>query len=318
MGVNNFFVTPDGSVVVDQHQGYFRGTCYGTYGTICGSSTGYKLEVYLPNGNLIRVGNEEECGSWKVRCNEANLLNRMADGRILVGFGGCLCIVDPATWRFSDKAWYSVFLTGYGQTRKNSEYYSPTSCYDQPLHTVHFRIFFCNWGANEWKYSWVTPESKTFAVVGSNNMAYIGEGGKFCGPTLDDRRRGCWGGILTQIFPAFQTTVLGGAVSNRALEKINSFVAILSEFVASGSTVGGGYRTLIYDTNSMAVRELIPEADGIRIDEMVFAASSNKVLFIGIQINDGKKISGVIDLVRGTYQKTTLLGDGLSGLVSID
>jgi hypothetical protein len=68
----------------------------------------------------------------------------------------------------------------------------------------------------------------------------------------------------------------------------------------------------------MAVRELIPEADGIRIDEMVFAASSNKVLFIGIQINDGKKISGVIDLVRGTYQKTTLLGDGLSGLVSID
>jgi hypothetical protein len=276
--------------------------------------TGYELDVYLPNGDFVKVGNEPLDCSNLSRCNAATLLNRMADGRILIGFGGCLCFVDPVTWKFGDKAWYGL---DYGIDK---EFTFPTGCGDvsDPRFTRQFRQFFCSWGANQWKYSWTTPDPKTFAVVGSNHSCYSSE---ICSrPSFDTEsiRECCWAGILTQVFPIFQPTVLGGFVSNRALENINSFVTVLSQFVASGSTVGGGYRTLIYDTNSLAVRELIPEADGIRIDEMVFAASSNKVLFIGIQTTDGKKISGVIDLVRGTYQKTTLLGDGLSGLVSID
>jgi hypothetical protein len=309
--VNNFFVTPDGSVVIDQDQGWYPFDCSATK---CMQGTGYKLDVYLPSGEAVNVGNWNSlCAIEGGRCNAATLLNRMADGRIIVGAGGCLCFIDPVTWRFGDKAWYSSVLGA-------SEFFSPSGCNDDrdPLYTRQFRNFFCDWGANKWKYSWTTPDSKTFAVVGSNHFCYDPDPCIEGQISTENLRECCWAGILTQVFPVFQPTVLGGFVSNRALENINSFVAVLSQFVASGSTVGGGYRTLIYDTNSLAVRELIPEADGIRIDEMVFAASSNKVLFIGIQTTDGKKISGVIDLLRGTYQKTTLLGDGLSGLVSID
>jgi hypothetical protein len=318
-GIQNFYVMPNGSIIVDQERGWVRTPCptSDTQSSACHDGAGYVLDVYSPNGEKIAVSNcSLVCnvnGSLSSeRPNAVTLLNRMADGRILVGYGGCLCIVDPTTWRFSDKAWYSSSLG-------SSEFFSPSECssgVNLPVYTRRYVSFFCNWGANKWRYSWTTPDSRTFAVVGSTNECFLDA----CPIPLTESylKVCCWTGILAQIFPTFEPTVLGGNSSNRILENIESYVAVLSQFVASGSTANGSFKTVMYDTNSKTIRELIPEVEGIRVDEMVFSASTNSVVFVGTKLDQNQRVSGVIDLVRNSYRFAVLQGGRLSGLVSVD
>jgi hypothetical protein len=309
-GVSNFLVLPDGTLLIDQDFGDRAAQC----GTTCGQGSGYGLFVYRTDGTSAEVGGfPEPCAVVGVRCNRASVLGRMADGRVLVGADACLCVVNPQTWTFDSRRWYST-------RSSNSEYVSPSTCsagVDLPLMTRRILSFFCDWGANSWKYSWTTPEGKTFAVVGSNNRCFH-DANNCRTMTESYLRECCWTGILTQMFPTFSHTTLGGSVPSRELENIDSFVAVLSSVVASGTTSSGGYRTVIYDTNSTATRELIPESSGIRVDEMVFSASTNSVVFVGLNTATTQKISGVIDLVSGRFRTTSLGSGGLTGIVSID
>ena len=116
-----------------------------------------------------------------------------------------------------------------------------------------------------------------------------------------------------KVRPSIEVTPLGFDDPAAALNRIEAFLPLLGSIVAAGTDTDGQTRTVLYNTNSKEVTELIAPSEGIRPLQFAFNGNSNSLFFSGLRVADKSSVVGKIDLAT----RKIALQTGLSGVTDL-
>lgn len=310
--IYNFLVTGSGDVLVDQ--GLEHLPLVTTPPTYCQFA---RLDIWRPTGQRVSVGNlmsdmentSESCrlafaagehaGDGTVRASNALGFLRMFDGStILAGTGHRIFRVNVDTVSATEIPYLTVpgTVEGAGRTSNVNSY-----CGVDVATHYDFRQWFCG-GGTMWRSTWRTSSGHNFAVAGQDP-------GCSClfGREEYERAGVRYGsGVLVRVWPTVAPTALGFDSPSAVLTRIETFLPIADSVVASGSTVDGDTKTVLFDTQRETSETLIPASSNLHPLKFSFNAGANKVLFAT------SGAVGVIDLA--TKKFVTVASSGVQDL----
>lgn len=283
--IYNFLVTRSGDVLIDQ--GLEHLPLVTTPPTYCQFS---RLDIWRSTGQRAGVSSlmsdmentSESCrlafaagdhaGDGTIRASNAfGFLRMFDDSTVLAGSGHRIFRVNVDTVSATEIPFLTVPGTVVGTGRASNV---DSYCGVGVVTHFDFRQWFCG-GGTMWRSTWRTFSGHNFAVVGQDP-------GCSClfGREEYERAGVRYGsGVLVRVWPTVAPTALGFDVPSAVLTRIESFLPIADSVVASGSTVEGETKTVLFDTQRGTSETLIPATSNLHPLKFSFSASANKVLF---------------------------------------
>ena len=326
--IANFLVLPNGDLLIDQGLGPITSDSGRTF---CNVS---RLDLWKPDGKRIPISAiQPALPMMSTDCRQSFLASQFASDPNVRLKGGFDFLMQLGT--------NEVVAGQEGRLYKiNAENASATAVpYVAPMadqfevetrqitnwcgaslspKLFDFKHYFCG-GGTMWRGSWRTPEGHLYAIVGQDAgwPGLADEPGTPDNPDLGKRyeqvgaRYGS--GVLMKVRPSIEVTPLGFDDPAAALNRIEAFLPLLGSIVAAGTDTDGQTRTVLYNTNSKEVTELIAPSEGIRPLQFAFNGNSNSLFFSGLRVADKSSVVGKIDLAT----RKIALQTGLSGVTDL-
>jgi hypothetical protein len=321
--VGRWVVTGEGDLIVEQGLGLLNQKLPWDNSTV---HAGNRLVVYKSNGaEFVVANNEHSCnyvvnGTW---CNEMSLMAEIDEGRISIDCPrydntaldpNGICEIDTATWRLGSRRLIENESCAYNNINQIRPRYE------------RMYVYVCFYGGARWLEQWRAPSGAVYALTGGRAICLYSDPNGQCSAT--------WGtqlhldmnlsGAVVQVSPRYRATTLGGIPGQNVLENVEAVVPILNSAAAAGPEVLSNdgrtpsrFKTVLFDLSTGMTTDLIPVSAGIRVNELAYSPSSRQVLFSGVNIADGKEISGLVDIESKEIKQIGGLEGGVSSIVAV-
>lgn len=307
--IANFFVFPDGTVVVDQglslrgqppvlrESGGIPACIYG------------RVDIYKDDGSRKSIAMpadiddtvDAECEAWaRASGIDLSITKRRGEFSFLKMFGDTKLIAGwyNRVFRFDVRGLTITRLPWLNYPERDPQCENPAD-----FVRLDFSLRYCD-GATSWRDSWKTPSGSYFAVLGTDPLDSDQLSGalaaSYCGEECVARYGFRFGsGVVAQVFPSLASTRIGRGTADEDVVRVESFLAILDSVVVSGPGVDGKNRTVLYNTATGDLRTLIGSNENFRILRLGFNSGRNRLYFSGTKPNSAVNNFGFFDFSTG-------------------